>query len=66
MVLKLLATKGLGLLGKRGRNTSPFKQKKINKDRAKAIGVGVAGAGLVGSGVKRVQGMIERDYGKKK
>ena len=31
MVLKLLAKKGLGLLGKRGRNTSPFKQEKINE-----------------------------------
>jgi len=65
MGLKLLAKKGLGLLGKRGRNTSPARQEKINKTRAKAIGVGVAGAGIVGAGVKKVKNIIEKDYGKK-
>jgi|TARA_R100000781_G_scaffold80371_1_gene49629 hypothetical protein len=60
-----IAKKGLGLLGKRGRNTSPARQEKINKTRAKAIGVGVAGAGIVGAGVKKVKNIIEKDYGKK-
>ena len=69
MVLKLLAKKGLGLLGKRGRKkfnpALDAKQEKINKIRAKAIGVGVAGAGIVGAGVKKIKNILEKDYGKK-
>lgn len=72
MVLKLLATKGLGLLGKRGRNTKKFdpagdiKKEKIKKEYIKAAGVGAAGAGIVGAGVKKIKNIIEQDYGKKK
>ena len=61
-----IAKKGLGLLGKRGRNTSPARQEKINKIRLKALGVGAAGAGIVAAGVEKVKNIIEKDYGKKK
>ena len=64
-----LITKGMGAIlkaGKRGRNTSPARQEKINKIRLKALGVGAAGAGIVAAGVEKVKNIIEKDYGKKK
>ena len=41
------------------------KQKKINKIRAQALGVGVVGAGIVAAGVQKIKKIIEKDYGKK-
>ena len=64
-----LITKGMGAIlkaGKRGRNTSPARQEKINKIRLKALGVGAAGAGIVAAGVKNIKNTIEKEYGKKK
>ena len=64
-----IITKGMGAIlkaGKRGRNTSPARQEKINKIRLKALGVGAAGAGIVAAGVEKVKNIIEKDYGKNK
>ena len=72
MVLKLLATKGLGLLGKSGRNTKKFdpagdiKKEKIKKEYKKAAGVGAAGAVGISAAVKNIKNTLESEYGKKK
>ena len=67
-----LITKGMGaVLSKFKTKPKKFnpafdaKQKKINKIRLKALGVGAAGAGIVATGVKKVKNIIEKDYGEK-
>jgi|TARA_R110000764_G_scaffold104231_1_gene189846 hypothetical protein len=52
-----ILTKGMGVI---------LKEKKINKIRAKAAGVGVLGVGVVAAGVKKIKNIIEKDYGKNK
>jgi|TARA_R110002033_G_scaffold27680_1_gene62591 hypothetical protein len=58
-----IITKGMGAILK-SKKFNP-KQKKINKIRAQALGVGVAGAGIVAAGVQKIKKIIEKDYGKK-
>jgi hypothetical protein len=58
-----LITKGMGAILK-SKKFNP-KQKKINKIRAQALGVGVVGAGIVAAGVQKIKKIIEKDYGKK-
>ena len=59
-----IITKGMGAILK-SKKFNP-KQKKINKIRAQALGVGAVGAGIVAAGVEKVKNIIEKDYGKKK
>ena len=68
-----LITKGMGAVltkfkakPKRFNPALDAKQKKINKIRKQALGVGAAGAGIVAAGVEKVKNIIEKDYGKKK
>jgi hypothetical protein len=58
-----IITKGMGAILK-SKKFNP-KQKKINKIRAQALGVGVVGAGIVAAGVQKIKKIIEKDYGKK-
>ena len=43
-----------------------IKKEKIRKEYKKAAAVGVAGAGIVTAGVKKMKNIIEQDYGKDK
>jgi|TARA_R110002074_G_scaffold47586_1_gene121962 hypothetical protein len=43
-----------------------IKKEKIRKEYKKAAAVGVAGAGIVTAGVKKIKNIIEQDYGKDK
>ena len=67
-----LITKGMGAVltkfkgkPKRFNPALDAKQKKINKIRKQALGVGAAGAGIVAAGVEKVKNIIEKDYGEK-
>jgi hypothetical protein len=68
-----LITKGMGAVfnkfktkPKKFNPAGDIKKEKIKKEYMKAAGVGAAGVGIVGAGVKKIQNIIEKDYGKKK
>ena len=55
-----IVTKGMGAILK-ARKTA-----KVKNLYKKAAAVGVLGAGIVATGVKKIQNIIEQDYGKKR
>jgi len=68
-----IITKGMGaVLTKFKRKPKRFnpaldvKKEKIKKEYKKAAGVGAVGTGIVAAGVKKIQNIIEKDYGKDK
>ena len=65
-----IITKGMGaVLKRKPKRFNPaldVKKEKIKKEYKKAAGVGVVGTGIVAAGVKKIQNIIEKDYGKNK
>tara|TARA_R100000900_G_scaffold27255_1_gene21564 strand:+ start:474 stop:686 length:213 start_codon:yes stop_codon:yes gene_type:complete len=68
-----IITKGMGAVltkfkgkPKRFNPALDVKKEKIKKEYKKAAGVGVVGTGIVAAGVKKIQNIIEKDYGKDK